>query len=100
MKNLTLHPNFDPLDLDNPDHNKAMVLLCLEWEFNSELVDLRENIEAPLEQLSKAGQLEVTVFRSLGIKTRNDVDLIEDLFDKAPDNGPEFLSIDHLKYIP
>lgn len=71
-----------------------MVLFCIELEANGELVDLRENIQAPLDQLSKNGQLMVTVFRSIGVKTPGDVDLLEDLWHLNP------TIINHLKYIP
>jgi hypothetical protein len=66
---------FKILNPCNEDHNWLAVQLTVEFATNGEWVDIQENIEAPLNQLSDDGARMVSVLHSMGITTR-------DLFDE------------------
>lgn len=66
------------LDLTNSEHQWLAVQLIIEYNEYNELVDTRENIEAPLSQLSLVGQRINGILHSdFGCRTREDIDNFE-----------------------
>jgi hypothetical protein len=83
------------LDLSNSEHQWLAVQLIVEYYQFTELVDTRENIEAPLAQLSPIGQrINGILHADFGCRTRADVDRFEE------DNLPVLKAIELLAIRP
>lgn len=64
----------------------ALALILELYEFDGDLTDTRENIEAPFEQLSLEGQLIITDLKHIGITNREEVDKLAEELNKTLQN--------------